>query len=160
DEKLFCLSAICIRHTEWKRCFDEIKSHRVALRQQYGVRLWREIHAHELVSGRGNLGPQTIGKHQRSRIFLGLLTVVAKLPGTMLFNVCLKKAGYKDVQLTAWDRLTNRIERTMRAYEERELPRRGGVLGKMARSLSSLDLDYVNSRLLRYRARAVIIADE
>ncbi|HEY2758775.1 MAG TPA: hypothetical protein VGJ01_23960, partial [Pseudolabrys sp.] len=78
----------------------------------------------------------------------------------MIFNVCLKKQGLADPQLTAWDRLVNRIERTMRGYEERELPKRGQVLGRMAKTISSSDLTFVTDRLNQYGARAVIIADQ
>jgi hypothetical protein len=160
DAKFYCLSAIVIRHTEWKRCFDEVRAHRVHLRDHFGIRLRREIHAHELVSGRGRLGPQVIGKWQRASIFLGLLRLVAKLPSVMLFNVCLERKNHKDAQMDAWDRLINRIERTMLKFEQEELPKREKLLAKIGQSLSSTELDELRKRVLNYRSRAMIIADE
>ncbi|HWG43219.1 MAG TPA: DUF3800 domain-containing protein [Gemmataceae bacterium] len=160
DARLFCLTAIVIRHTEWKRCFDEVRAHRVSLRDRFGVRLRREIHAHELVSGHGRLGPQVIGKWQRSRIFLGLLELVAKLPNVMLFNVCLERKNHPDPQMIAWDRLINRIERTMLKMEQDELPKREKLLAKIGKSLTSTELDDLRKRVMNYRARALIIADE
>jgi len=160
DADLFCLSAIVIRHTEWKRCFDEVRAHRVMLRDRFGIRLRREIHAHEFVSGRGSLGPQVVGKWQRASIFLGLLELVANLPQVMLFNVCLNKHQHRDPQMVAWDRLINRIERTMLKMEQVELPKREQLLAKIGTSLSSIELDDLRKRVLNYRARAMVIADE
>src|SRR5262245_60105759 len=56
DRRAFCLSAISIRHTDWRECFNEIKKYRVWLRDKYGIPLKYEIHSSDLVSGRGSLG--------------------------------------------------------------------------------------------------------
>jgi hypothetical protein len=130
------------------------------LRDRFGIRLRREIHAHEFVAGRGNLGSQVVGKWQRASIFLGLLELVANLPGVMRFNVCLKKDQHGDPQMIAWDRLINRIERTMLKMEQVELPKREQLLAKIGTALSSVELDDLRKRLVNYRARAMIIADE
>lgn len=160
NETLFCLSALAIRHTDWKQCFDAIRAHRVGLRNRFGIRLRREIHAGDFLAGRGDLGPQVVGKHQRASIFLGLLQLVEKLPGAMLFNVCLPRHGCADPQMLAWDRLVNRIERTMLKMEQVEHPKRANLLAKIGRSLSSTELDELRKRVMNYRARATIIADE
>lgn len=160
DARLFCLSAISIRHTQWKRCFDEIRAHRVSLRDRFGLRLRREIHAHELLSGHGRLGPHVIGKYQRSRIYLELLELISRLSSAILFNVCLERKDHVDPQMTAWDRLINRIERTMSKMEQDELPKRADLLAKAGKNLTSTELDDLKSRVLSYRARAMILADE
>lgn len=100
DNAVYCLSAISIRHSDWKECFEKVREHRVNLKNDYGIYLRKEIHARDLVGGRGKISTQTIGKWQRSRIFFGLLQLVASLPGVFVFNICLDKAKYTDPQLT------------------------------------------------------------
>jgi Protein of unknown function (DUF3800) len=156
----YCLSALMIRHSEWKACFDEIRSHRGQLKNDHGLFISKEIHAQELVSGHGRISTQTIGKWQRSRIFYGLLQLTARLPEVKLFNVCLPAQGGADLQLTCWDRLVNRIERTMQEFDNREIRQRGKVLDALRGKVSQKDLEYIERRLKRYRSRAFILADE
>lgn len=94
----FCLSAISIRHNRWRECFDRVQQHRRRLNQDHGIFIRKEIHAHEFVAGRGRISEQIIGKHARSRIFHGLLTLVAELPEVAVFNVCIEVKGRKDPQ--------------------------------------------------------------
>ena len=161
NDDLFCISAIAIRHSHWQECFTAIKNHRMQLKHDFGIPLSREIHAHQFVSGHGKLGAATIGKWQRSRILLGLLQLVARLPEVMVFNVCLPTKGCLDPQLKAWERLTNRIERTMVEFENRESKLRGKWLQTMRSNMPDDDFNQVEVRLTKsYRPRAVIIADE
>jgi hypothetical protein len=138
DANKFCLSAIAIRHTtEWRECFDRVRQHRKFLKQDHGIFLRKEIHAQELVSGRGRIADRVIGKHARSRVFDGLLRLVAQLPSVFVINVCLDVKGRKNVQMDAWDRLMNRIERTLVGFEETELPlRRNWALRRSGRLFS------------------------
>jgi hypothetical protein len=111
DADRFCLSAIGIRHTEWRECFSRVRQHRSVLKQDHGIFLRKEIHAQEFVSGRGRIADRIVGKHDRSRIFEGLLRLVAQLPNVMVINICLDRKGRGNAQMDAWDRLMNRIER-------------------------------------------------
>lgn len=160
DKDKYCLSAISIRHSDWKECFDKVREHRVNLKKDYGVFLSKEIHARDLIAGRGRISPTPIGKWRRSRIFHDLLQLVSGLPGVLLFNVCLDSANYKDPQMVAWDRLMNRIERTMLEQEKRELPLRRKLLRSVFLELSNDDYEKIEKRLNIYRSRAVVIADE
>jgi hypothetical protein len=160
DDKKFCLSAISIRHSVWKECFDKVRQHRVNLKNDHGIFLRKEIHARDFVAGRGNVSTQTIGKWQRSRIFHDLLQLVATLPEVWIFNVCLETAKYDDPQLKAWDRLLNRIERTMLELENVELPLRRQYSALVTEHLSGMEAKEIEKRLNIYRARAVIFADE
>jgi hypothetical protein len=160
DEKKFCLSAISIRHSVWKECFDKVRQHRVNLKNDHGIYLRKEIHARDFVVGRGKISPQIIGKWQRSRIFHDLLKLVATLPEVMVFNVCLETKNYEDPQLIAWDRLMNRIERTMLAMEDAELPKRRELVASIAGHLTNEATECIEKRLNIYRARAAIFADE
>ena len=160
DASKFCLSALMIRHREWKQCFDAVRAHRVKLKTDHGVYLRKEIHARDLVSGHGNISSTgAIGKFDRSRIFLGLLELVARLPGMRLFNICLDNKG-QDPQLTAWNRLVNRIERTMVEFENKE----GRIRARLAQAarphLPVDDADALELRLKTFHPRSIIIADE
>lgn len=160
DERLFCLSAIGIRHSHWRDCFAQIRAHRERLKSDFGLFLRKEIHAHKFHGGRGKVAPTDIGKWQRSRIFNGLLQLVASLPQVTLFNVCLEKAGHSDPQLVAWDRLINRIERTLVEFESKEIPRRRDVISRSRQCMSTADVEFLERCLLDYRPRAFIISDQ
>jgi Protein of unknown function (DUF3800) len=160
DSQFFCLSAICICHRFWDQCFNEVKSLRVTLKSSHGIYLRKEIHATDFVSGRGAVGTRTITKWERSRIYFELLQLVARLPQVFIVNVCLQRSSHPDPQMVAWDRLLNRVERTMRAFEEREMPRRRYLSSVVNPHLSSLDANDVERRLLAYQPRAIIFADK
>lgn len=159
DRLKFCLFAIAIRHNQWRNCFDRVQQHRRLLKQDHGIFIRKEIHAHELVGGRGQIADRVIGKHARSRVFHGLLKLVAQLPDVLVFNVCLDTQGRRDPQLDAWDRMLNRIERTMLAFEERELPLRKEILARFPPN-STVPNDALQTRLLNYSPRAMIFADQ
>jgi hypothetical protein len=160
DKSKYCLSAISLRHSDWKECFEKVREHRVNLKRDHGVFLSKEIHARDLVAGRGRISPTIIGKWQRSRIYHGLLQLVASLPGVLVFNVCLDTPNYPDPQMTAWDRLMNRVERTMLEQEKRELPLRRQLVEEANVGIAREHAEKIAERLNIYRARAVIIADE
>jgi Protein of unknown function (DUF3800) len=161
DKVKYCLSAIAIRHSVWKESFDMVREHRVNLKRDYGIYMRKEIHARDLVKGRGKISPNPIGKWQRSRIFLGLLKLIASLPGVRIFNVCLDVADHADPQMVAWDRLLNRIERTLLEQERVELPlRRGLVATAEEAGMSAESAQKIRDRLNSFHYRAVTIADE
>lgn len=160
DATKFCLSAIGIRHSVWRDCFNRVKQHRTVLKQDYGIFLRKEIHAQEFVAGRGRISSAIITKYDRSRIYSGLLRLVASLPDVMVINVCLDVAGRANPQLDAWDRLLNRIERTLSEFERRELPLRKDLLAKLPSEFPEASRQQMEFRLTSYRARALIFADQ
>jgi Protein of unknown function (DUF3800) len=113
DDQKFCLSALSIRYMDWKDSFKMVQAQRRQLRQNYGLYIRQEIHARDLIAGRGHLGSRVINKYDRVQIFRALLRLIASLPRIMLFNVCLDPDPFEDVQIKAWKRLLNRIDRTM-----------------------------------------------
>ena len=159
DANKFCLTAIGIKHGLWKECFERVQQHRRLLKQDHGMFIRKEIHAHEFVGGRGQVSDQMIPKHTRSRIFRGLLGLVAQLPGVLLFNICLDRKGRRDAQLDAWDRLLNRIERTLLSFEQSEVPLRKKLLAELPPPQGVPD-GLLSKRLLAYAPRAIIVADE
>lgn len=159
NDDIFCLSGLLLKSDHWREAFQMVKDHRAQLKADHGVLLRKEIHARDLVAGRGRLGPKDIGKWQRSRIFHGLLGLVARLPKVRLFNVALPFKGEADPQLKAWDRLLNRIDRTLRDVEEREADVRRRIL-QVVQSHASKDLADSAELRLAYSAQAIVIADE
>jgi len=101
-----------------------------------------------------------VTKHDRSRIFEGLLGLVASLPNVMVINVCLETIGRANPQLDAWDRLLNRIERTLLEIERRELPLREELLAQLPQELGDGVRLPLARRLNAYRSRALIFADQ
>ncbi|HWO19204.1 MAG TPA: DUF3800 domain-containing protein [Kofleriaceae bacterium] len=158
NDDLFCLSAMILKATDWRDAFKAVKDHRAQLKERYAIPLRKEIHARELVGGRGRLGPNDIGKWERSRIFRGLLELVTTLPSARLFNVALQTRGEADPQLKAWDRLLNRVDRTLKAREDKERTVRRKIHEVIAKHAPEL-ADSAELRL-QFQGRALFIADE
>lgn len=160
DQARFCLSAIGIRHVDWRDCLQQVRQYRAVLKQDHGIYLRKEIHAQEFVSGRGRVSASVVSKHARSRVFDGLLRLVASLPNVMIINICLEVSGRKNPQLDAWDRLLNRIERTLLEMERRELPLRKKLLATLPEEFPDGARLCLDTRLNAYRSRALIFADQ
>jgi len=160
DSEKFCLSAIGIPHLDWRDSFGRVREHRQFLKQDFGILMRKEIHASEFVNGRGRVSDRTLGKHERSRIFDGLLRLVAQLPNVMLINVCLTNKDHPDVQLVAWDRLMNRIERTMLEFERQEIPLRRSLVAGIGANVPHGMRRQIERRLERYRPVGTIFADQ
>lgn len=160
DDDKYCLSALGIQDAYWKDCFEAIRQYRVNLKSDLGVYLRKEIHARDLVGGRGRIAPNEIGKWQRSRIFFDILQLISSLPNVKLINICLDKQDFADAALIAWEKLVNRIERTLLEYERRELALRSTLVATLAGRISTQAEEQIKQRLNAYKARAVILSDE
>ena len=160
DNDKFCLTAISILHRDWKECFAAIRQHRALLKQTTGLYIRKEIHARDFVKGKGKISPQNISKHDRCKMFEGFLTLVASLPNVRIFNVCLDTKAHADVELVAWDRLLNRIERTLLALETREVLLRQKIVAEITGKIPANLLDEATARINTYKPRALIFADE
>lgn len=159
DDEKFVLTAISFRHSDWHICLKRVQAHRVALRDEFGMFRSKEIHARDLVAGRGMLSKKIIGKNVRSRIFRGLLELIATMPNVMLFNVCLPQHGKKETEAKAWDRLINRIERTTLEYENKEIVLRKNLLAELPFAFPDETKSKMESRLIADIPRAMIFAD-
>lgn len=105
---LFSFSAIAIEDQHWKTTFNAIKEWRTQLRKTDGIWMHVEMHATDLLGGRGRISEKIIGKYRRSQIFRNGLSVLAKQPGVRVFNAC------NTDQLQIFEHLLNRIDRTMK----------------------------------------------
>lgn len=160
DKGKFCLTAISIKYSDWHACLKLAQDHKKNLKRNYGLLYRREWHATDLVSGRGRIADKDISKYVRSRIFRGLLQLIAQMPGVMLFNICLDQIGKRDAETLAWDRLLNRIERSMAEFDAREIPLRKTLLSMIPDGALGEKRSRLERRLLAYHARAFIFADE
>jgi hypothetical protein len=113
DGKLYVFSALGVKEEHWKEVFGEIKKMRQTLKKHAGIYINKELHAWKFVSGRGRPSPQFLSKEIRARIFRYVLKTLASIgpEKLILFNVANTRQDY------AYERLMNRINRTMRAKD-------------------------------------------
>lgn len=166
DDEKFCLSALWVKHRHWDQCLDRLRMHRSMLKERYGIPPRKEIHATELLSGRGSLAETPLSKWERSRVFQSMLKLVCDLPEVQLINICLESNDHEDPQYAAWDRLINRIERSLLDWETREGETRKILIDKMSGIIGpGIEEEYswfedLQRRVESYSPRAVIVSDE
>jgi hypothetical protein len=108
-------SAVCVPCEQWYEVFDVIKKWRKHLSSVHGIPMNYELHAQQFLSGRGAAGVlKKISRHKRAQIFhtsFKMLNYLNVHFGVTIFNVC----NADDNQYRAFERLLNRIDRTMLA---------------------------------------------
>jgi hypothetical protein len=159
DGQYFCLVGFWIQDSDWSRCLDAMRKHRAMLKNRHGIRIKEEIHSRDLVAGRGKISAAGVSKWERSRIFLGMLRLVASLP-IRAINICIDVNKHPNVHLLAWDRLVNRAERTMKQFEDVSRESGGRLVAAASRHLSEADATALRRRLESFCVRAVFISDE
>lgn len=108
---MFVLSALRLTSEQWREAFDKTKDFRRSLKGRYGLYVKKELHATDLVAGRGDYGPKPIGKFERSQIFRKVLQFVITLPEAEILNVCITVPGCPvDPYLRAFERMLNRLQ--------------------------------------------------
>ena len=160
DSSKYCLIALGLTAATWRAAFEAVKQYRASLKQSDGVLFRTEIHARDLTTGRGTLGPLTVGKWRRSRIFFELLQVTAALPDVHLLNVCLDRAGRADPQFDAWDRLLNRLNRLAEGRNRQENAVRRKLLAEVKQGVKPSTYAGLERRLIPYSAHALFMADQ
>jgi hypothetical protein len=166
DDEKFCLTAWGLRINQWRNAYEAVKRFRTELRASDGIRTNVEIHARDLVSGRGNLAWEKdgtripIGRRRRAQVYAEFLKLIASLPSVHIVNICLDVKGRKDPELDAWDRLFNRLNRTAEARNRQEDKIRDALLRRVQGHLLDKDFDRLGERLAPYGAHVLLIADE
>lgn len=160
DDEKYCLVALGLNVATWLESFQAIKAYRSAINKSDGVYMSKEIHARDLVKGRGNIGKKVASKYRRSQIFFELLEVIASLPHVHIFNVALPMKDRRDPQLDCWDRLLNRINRTCQVRTNKETMIRRRLYQAVKENLDEPDLADITPRLGPHTEHAVIIADQ
>ena len=113
DDKFCVFSALAVPVAKWKQCFEIVRAHRRGLRKKFGIFTHKELHAWKLVSGRGRISNRDIAKYHRNQIYQEFLGIVSGLPEVRLFNAVFP---IKEDE-RALERLINRIERTLKAWD-------------------------------------------
>ena len=111
-------SALGVDAERWNDLFRDIHDWRLELRDRYGIPLDRELHACDLLAGRGmpvrNGGSnERLTPRQGAEVFLGGLRRIEyaarSMGGVEVINVCLYKPDIKSHERVSLDRLLNRV---------------------------------------------------
>lgn len=73
------------------------------------------VPTHNVIAGRGRISDRTLGKYHRNQLFTETLRQITLLPGVQLFNTVAAKAN----ESRLYERLLNRINRTLLAWDSR-----------------------------------------
>jgi hypothetical protein len=117
DEKSCAFSALAVPASLWRISFDKIKEFRRSLRKSDGIYIYKELHAWKFVSGRGEISDSVVPKGRRCQIYKNTLTLVSQLDEAKLFNAIFPAK----CEERAFERLINRINRTMQAWDSRAI---------------------------------------
>lgn len=117
-------SALGVDAECWNRLDGAVQSWRCTMAGDYGVPTSRELHACDLLAGRGKLvridnTGRRLTPEQGAEIFMDGLRIIegaARWPGGIeVLNVCLRKAEVKGYERVSLDRLLNRINASVAA---------------------------------------------
>jgi len=113
--KYYVYTALAIHETAWRPVLNRIKQFRKDLKTQWGIPIGYELHAWKFLQGKGDLGPKVAGKANRYKVLKQTLEFTAGIKRFGIFNSANTNEQY------AFERLINRIERTMKAKDSRAL---------------------------------------
>lgn len=118
ERPLHVFSGICVPCERWNETFDRLKQWRRHLKDVHNIPMGYELHARKFLSGRNTGGAvRHLGRHKRAQIYYTGFKVTNWLNqvGVTVFNV----ANNDDDQFKAFERLLNRINRTMQERDSR-----------------------------------------
>ena len=122
--RYYVRSALGVDAERWNDLHGSVQDWRTALAGDYSVPTSRELHACDLLAGRGNLARidntgRRLTPEQGAEIFMNGLRIIesaAHRPGGIeVINVCLRKADFKGYERVSLDRLLNRINTSVAA---------------------------------------------
>lgn len=111
-------TALGVDAERWNDLQRRIRDWRLELQEQYGVPVDRELHACDLLAGRGRLAridgtDRRLAPERGAEVFTGGLRVIENAArafgGVEVVNVCLRKPDVRDYERASLDRLLNRI---------------------------------------------------
>ncbi len=116
--RYYVRSALGVDAERWNDLARRVHDWRLDLQERYAVPTDRELHACDLLAGRGKLArfdgaDHRLSPEQGAEIFTGGLRVVEdaarSIGGVEVVNVCLRKPDVKGYERVSLDRLLNRI---------------------------------------------------
>ena len=121
-------SALGVDAERWNDMFTDIQEWRRELQKRYGIPPDRELHACDLLAGRGMLVRnggvnERLTPRQGAEVFMdGLRRIedaASSIGGVEVINVCLRKPDVKAYEQVSLDRLLNRINASVKAAGRR-----------------------------------------
>lgn len=117
DERRTIASAVVVPEASWRPAFEAIRDFRLALRAKYGIPISYELHAYNLVAGKGMPGQRTrpLGRQLGAHIFLEAVDTLNALGafGVYGVNVSLKNSEHHKPLRQAMTWLFQRIENNL-----------------------------------------------
>ena len=122
--RYYVRTALGVDAERWNDLHRRVRDWRLELRDRYAVPTDRELHACDLLAGRGKLVRQgntdrRLAPEQGAEIFTEGLRVVEDaartIGGVEIVNVCLRKPDVKGYERASLDRLLNRINTSVAA---------------------------------------------
>ena len=117
-------SALGVDAERWNDMFTDIQEWRRELQKRYGIPPDRELHACDLLAGRGMLVRnggvnERLTPRQGGEVFMdGLRRIedaASSIGGVEVINVCIRKPDVKAYEQVSLDRLLNRINASVKA---------------------------------------------
>ena len=117
-------SALGVDAERWNSLHGCVQDWRTALAGDYSVPVSRELHACDLLAGRGKLvridnTGRRLAPEQGAEIFMDGLRIIEnnahRMGGIEVINVCLRRAEVKGYERVSLDRLLNRINTSVAA---------------------------------------------
>ena len=116
-------SALGVDAERWNDLFADIQEWRRELRESYGIPPDRELHACDLLAGRGMLArdggaSERLTAGRGAEVFMDGLRRIERaavsIGGVEVINVCLRKADVKAYEKVSLDRILNRVNSSVR----------------------------------------------
>lgn len=121
--KYYVRSAIGVNAEVWSKVFGHIRRWRKELMSTYHIPLFKELHAYDLLHGKGNLVRKgkayiRLSKESGVKIFIGGLTLIETIGQSFanqfeVINVSLEKSNYSKVDVVTLERMQNRINKSV-----------------------------------------------
>ena len=122
--RYYVRTALGVDAERWNDLFQDIHAWRLELQDRYAVPTGRELHACDLLAGRGKLAREggidrRLTPEQGAEVFTGGLRRIEdagrSIGGIEVINVCLRKSDVKGYERVSLDRLLNRINTSVAA---------------------------------------------
>ena len=122
--RCYVRTALGVDSERWNDLHARVQAWRTELQNRYGVPIDRELHACDLLAGRGKLAridgaDRRLAPERGAEIFAGGLRVIEdaarEIGGVEVVNVCLRKAEVMAYERASLDRLLNRINSSVAA---------------------------------------------
>ena len=122
--RCYVRSALGVDAERWNDLFRDIHDWRIELRERFGIPPDRELHATDLLAGRGMLARngranQRFTPQQGAKVFLSGLRLIEdaarSMGGVEVVNVCLRKPDSRRHERVSLDRLLNRVNTSVKS---------------------------------------------